>query len=126
MFMRLRYGFGGQCKSFFSMAEPTPALPFEQIDAGLLLAGLTPRDLRRLQCDSTFQGIRDRNRQLVFITNSARDHCKVRITSPQLADIFRISSGRVRSLWSTAAKRDFDHPTRAGGPIASNQLKKKD
>jgi hypothetical protein len=112
VFLRVRSGFGPQCKSFFSMAEPTAALPFEQIYAGILLAGLSPRDLRKLQYDSTFQAIRDRNRQFAFVTNFTRDDCKVRITSPQLADIFQISSGRVRYLLSTAAKRDFDHPTR--------------
>jgi hypothetical protein len=91
---------------------------FEQIFTGLLFAGLSPRDLRKLQCHPTFQAIRDRNHQLAFVPNFERDNCKVPITSHQLADIFQISSGRVRSLVSTAPKRDFDHPTPAGHPIA--------
>jgi hypothetical protein len=86
------------------MATPTPALPFEQIYAALLLACLSPRDQRKLECDLTFQAIRDRNHQFGFVTNFAREDSTAHITLSQLADIFQTSSSRVRSLLSKGQK----------------------
>jgi hypothetical protein len=107
------------------MAEPTPALPFEQVYLTLLLAGLSPRDLRKLQSDSTFQDIRDRIRQLVFVRNFARDACQIRVSSRQLIDIFEISPGRVRFLLSTTAERGFDHPMPIADPTVLTPAQEK-
>jgi hypothetical protein len=94
-FLHFRSGFGGQGKSFFLHGWANPSSALRADPSGPPFAGLSPRDLRKLQTDFTFQGIRDRNRnrQLAFVRNFARDECQVRFSWPTSSTFYQAASG---------------------------------
>jgi hypothetical protein len=97
---RLHFTFGWRS----SMPPKTPALLRELLERMLCHSSLSAHDLRTLFRNGDCNALQSRNQQIVVLSDDACNECGNTFRCLDLADIFRLSSSRVRNILSKPQK----------------------